>query len=700
MGYDEEKDDRRSRRSRARQPVKRMGDHDANRRRNEKPGYQTSGLNLITDSFSGQDKSGKASYGSGRRENHFSEQRELDASWGNRESRSAHRRELDASLGSRAARRESAAADAADSHGSRPYSGGPETEGRRRRGASESRRKKREKEPVKTEKSSIYMDPAKRKDRKRKRKIRMILLEVVLLLGILAFGGYSYVTSRLDLMQRLPWDPDDIKNIEISEEKQEQMRGYWTVAIFGVDSRNSSVGKGNNSDVNLLCNINQDTGEIRLVSVFRDTYLNISDKNQYNKLNAAYLQGGPEQAVKALNKNLDLDIDDYATFNWKAVADAINILGGIDMEITKAEFYYINAFISETVKATGVPSTQLKSAGMNHLDGVQAVAYGRLRLMDTDYARTERQRKVIELAFEKAKKADWATLNNVVQTVFPQVATSVDISDILTMGRNITKYHITETMGFPNARGEVTFSRKGACVIPQTLEKNVTELHRFLFGDENYTPTPAVRAISQKIASDSGLAKDAKPIDSVGTNGGSIPKTTVSPEDSLEESTESGESESAPEQSWENETADETGESSHYPGETDAQGNMVFPSGGHGTQPESTAHPGTSGRPGTTDPVNGSEPGTESGTSGDPEGQQRPEGTTGETKETEIPRPGTGVSGGSGQGTGSQGGRPSESTGAASGNTGSTGQSGSPDGNRNPGVNTDTGIIIDPRNGF
>lgn len=661
MGYDEEKVDRQSRRSRARQPVKRMGDHDTNRRRKERPGYQTSGLNLITDSFSGQERSGKNGYSQKRWDPGFS-----------RESRGSERRELDASLGNRAGRRSS--------------------------GSSESRRRKQEKESVKTDKSSIYMDPAKRRDKKRKRKIRMILLEVVLLMGILVFAGYSYVTSKLDLMQRLPWDPDDIKNIEISEEKQEQMRGYWTVAVFGVDSRNSSVGKGNNSDVNLLCNINQDTGEIRLVSVFRDTYLNISDKNQYNKLNAAYLQGGPEQAVKTLNKNLDLDIDDYATFNWKAVADAINILGGIDVEITKAEFYYINAFISETVKATGVPSTQLKSAGMNHLDGVQAVAYGRLRLMDTDYARTERQRKVIALAFEKAKKADWATLNNVVQTVFPQVATSADIGDILAMGRNITKYHITETTGFPNARGEVTFSRKGACVIPQTLEKNVTELHKFLFGDENYTPTPMVRSISQKIVSDTGLAKDAKPIDSVGTSGGSIPKTTVSAEESLEESKESAESESGTEQSGETGTGTETGESGRYPGETDAQGNMVFPSGGHGTEEESTGPLETSGRPGITESEKETESGT--GTSSGPEGQQRPGGMVDETKEPEIPRPGTGVSGGAGQGMAGNGGHPAESTGAASGNTGGTGQNGGPDGNRNPGVNTDTGIIIDPRNGF
>lgn len=166
------------------------------------------------------------------------------------------------------------------------------------------------------------------------------------------------------------------------------------------------------------------------------------------------MQGGPEQVVKALNRNLDIDIDDYATFNWKAVADAINILGGIDVEITKSEFYYINAFISETVKATGVASTQLKSAGMNHLDGVQAVAYGRLRLMDTDYARTERQRLVIAKAFEKAKQADIATLNSLVGNMFALCATNINEIDILKMVGNVNKYHLGETMGFPAARGE------------------------------------------------------------------------------------------------------------------------------------------------------------------------------------------------------------------------------------------------------
>uniref|UniRef100_UPI0032E4445B LCP family protein n=1 Tax=Lacrimispora sp. TaxID=2719234 RepID=UPI0032E4445B len=156
-------------------------------------------------------------------------------------------------------------------------------------------------------------------------------------------------------------------------------KGYWTIAIFGVDSRDGNLDKGALSDVEMLCNINKETGEIKLLSVYRDTYLKINSKGTYHKINEAYFKGGHKQAMEALNENLDLNIDDYATFNWKSVADAINILGGIDLEITDSEFAYINGFITETVNSTGVGSHQLKHAGMNHLDGVQAVAYARLR---------------------------------------------------------------------------------------------------------------------------------------------------------------------------------------------------------------------------------------------------------------------------------------------------------------------------------
>lgn len=362
--------------------------------------------------------------------------------------------------------------------------------------------------------------------RRRRRIIGMIIAECFALVFIF---GYAYVARLMNQVKRPVIDMEQVQNQDLDVVTMEKLKGYWTIAIFGVDARDNAIEKSTNSDVNIICNINLETGEIKLVSLFRDTYLNISKDGSYNKFNQAYFVGGPEQAMTALNRNLDLNITDYVTFNWKAVADAINILGGVDVELSKAEFYYINSFITETVKVTGVGSTPLTHAGMNHLDGVQAVAYGRLRLMDTDFARTERQRKVIKLAFEKAKTADFETLNRVLGTVFPQVSTSLWVDDIYISLKNINKYHLGETMGFPEARGDAKMGKKGACVIPQTLETNVVKLHQFLFGTEEYVPSETVKSISKKIAADSGMYKEGNYVKSVNTDGGVIqpPKTTA-----------------------------------------------------------------------------------------------------------------------------------------------------------------------------
>lgn len=596
MGYDDEAGSSQRHRSRARQPVKRPGAREPEYRKNrepryeepryresrsresqgrearnkeprhETPGYQVQELNLITDTF--------------KRDDDYSRQKHIN--------RPPDRKEKN--RGREKAGKQSAAAK----------QGG-----------------------------AAYHTPAQKKAQKRKRKILIILLEFIILVSVVVFAAYSYLSNGMRSMERLPWNPGEIKNPEISQEKQEQMKGYWTIAVFGVDSRNDSVGKGNNSDVNIICNINQDTGEIKLVSVFRDTYLNINDKNSYNKINSAYLQGGPDQTVKALNKNMDLDIDDYVTFNWKAVADAINILDGIDVELTKSEFYYINAFVTETVKATGVPSTPVEHAGLVHLDGVQAVAYGRLRLMDTDYARTERQRKIISLAFDKAKKADWATLNNIIQTVFPQVSSSVGLPDILMMGRDIGKLHLGESTGFPADRSDANMGSKGACVIPQTLESNVKDIHRFLFGDEDYVTTDMVRTISKKIISDTGLAKKEKP---AATESASEPKaTTESGTDrtkdpsgaSHRESDNSREYGTYHESGSSNSTADGRpggGASGWEKWETDEDGNLIDPalkeSGGGAVKPGTgqtkpgtgTTKPSTeTTKPGMTTPTTGRE---------------------------------------------------------------------------------------------
>lgn len=301
--------------------------------------------------------------------------------------------------------------------------------------------------------------------------------------------------------------------------------GYWTIAVFGVDSRDGNTGKGALSDVEMLCSIHKKTGEIRLLSVFRDTYLRIDQKEDFDKINEAYFLGGPEQAMNALEDNLDLQIDDYATFNWKAVVDAINVLGGVDIDITDKEFAYINSFITETVNSTGVGSYQLEHSGMNHLDGVQAVAYARLRLMDTDFNRTERQRKVLGQAMEKAKNSDLKTLTTLIGTVYPQIKTSVGVDNLAGMAKNAKKYYISQTSGFPFSHQEIKIGKK-ACVVPTTLESNVVQLHSFLYNTENYVPSENLKSISSHIIEVSGFGDPGKDTESgknvgaEGNNGG------------------------------------------------------------------------------------------------------------------------------------------------------------------------------------
>ncbi|MEY8337284.1 LCP family protein [Lachnospiraceae bacterium 62-35] len=334
--------------------------------------------------------------------------------------------------------------------------------------------------------------------RRHRRKKRIFLLVEIIALFLLAAIIFSTIKKKND-------------------------DGYLTIAVFGVDSRDGKLGKGTLSDVEMLFCINKETGEVKIVSVFRDTYLKISSKGEYHKINKAYSQGGPKQAVAALEENLDIQIDSYATFNWKAVVDAINILGGVDVEISEAEFAYINSFITETVDSTNVGSHHLEHAGMNHLDGVQAVAYARLRLMDTDFNRTARQRKIVELAMEKAKNADWATRNNVLVTVFPQISTNIGIDDIIPMAKRIGDYHIVETTGFPFSR-ESKMIGKMDCVIPTTLESNVVQLHQLLFNDTDYKAPSSVKKISSRIAEESGLTEAGENAAPAGTGGGRLPK--------------------------------------------------------------------------------------------------------------------------------------------------------------------------------
>mgnify|MGYP000411741525 CR=1 FL=1 len=300
------------------------------------------------------------------------------------------------------------------------------------------------------------------RERRRKRKKKWPMLLIFLLLAVTAYGSFLYL---------------------------HRPTGIWTVAVFGVDSRDGNTKKAL-ADVQMVCTLDRETGEIRLASVFRDTYLKIElQGNVTIKLNEAYFKGGQKQAVDALEENLDLKIDDYAAFNWKAVAEAINVLGGIDLEITPAEFKYINGFITETVNSTGIGSTQLKQAGANHLDGVTGGSLQPSAAYGYGFSAYRAPKEGDCSGVGKARQADAGTLTNLAKAILPQISTSVGIEDVLPLVKDIDQLHIADTAGFPFSR-ETKRVGKMDCVIATTLESNVIQLHQFLYGEDTpYHPS-------------------------------------------------------------------------------------------------------------------------------------------------------------------------------------------------------------------
>lgn len=343
---------------------------------------------------------------------------------------------------------------------------------------------------------------------KRKKKwIAIFSIEAVLLLLILIC---VYVLNKWNRIQPPSYEEKDIVPVtnKLEDEVVKIMKGYTTYAVFGVDARNNeNLGKGNHGDVVMIVSVNNDTGEIRIASVFRDTYLCISDdESEYGRMTRAYFTGGPQNAINTLNKNFDLQIKDYVTVNWAAVALAINDLGGVDIDVPSSMFgehMYLNSYIDATVKATGIGSHELKKPGLQTLDGIQAVAYSRVRYIDNDFERTRRQREVVEKMFEKAKKANLATLDRLTNHVMENISTNMTLPQVISLLPSIFKFDIVEQAGFPlqEHRGRIIVN-KADMVCPATLEDTARDLHEFLYEDMEYEPSAAVKKISKKIEND------------------------------------------------------------------------------------------------------------------------------------------------------------------------------------------------------
>lgn len=345
------------------------------------------------------------------------------------------------------------------------------------------------------------MSIKKRNNKKSRRKKRVIILLIEIIV-LLLLSGVGYAMVKYNKFQVVNLGNDDIK-VNSGAKKQ----GYTTVALFGGDSREGALEEGTHTDCIIIAAINNKTKEVKMASVYRDT-LTEQMNNQLKKANNAYFVGGPKDAINMLNKNFDLTIEDYATVDFKALADAIDLLGGIDIDVKEEEIEYINEFVYETGQVAKKEAYFVHESGVQTLDGVQATTYARIRsTAGGDYTRTERQRLVIDKVFEKAKKTNLKTLNKIVDKVFPQVSTSFTLPELVKLASGMASYKIGETTGFPMEVTDGNFDGVGSIVVPVGLVENVEELHEFLYPDKDYEVTETVKGIAAKIEDFTGITR-------------------------------------------------------------------------------------------------------------------------------------------------------------------------------------------------
>ncbi len=356
-----------------------------------------------------------------------------------------------------------------------------------------------------TSKASVKKASGKKERKRRKAKIITFAIEAVILLFLLLAW---YILDRTELLSDVVYDGNVVKDSinDLTEETLETMGEYTNIALFGLDTRKAgSLSKGNRSDTIMVASINNKTKDIKIVSLYRDTYLNLAN-DKYRKCNEAYSIGGPEQAMAMLNMNLDLNIEYYMSVDFLALSEVVDLLGGIKIEVDQYEIEHLNNYTVETSKVTGKSTTRLKSTGIQLLDGVQATSYCRIRYGGgDDFKRTERQREVLETIAEKAKTMSASQLDSIIKAVFPMCATNMSIDQLLGFAKDALSYDILGTSGFPFDLVTDSVGSAGSCVIPVDMEKNVSELHKYLFEVEGYTPSETVIKISNKIKNDTGV---------------------------------------------------------------------------------------------------------------------------------------------------------------------------------------------------
>ena len=337
-------------------------------------------------------------------------------------------------------------------------------------------------------------------------KIFLIIL-LVLVIFILGLGvaGYTFVNGKIGKMQK---ENIDTTAVGINEDTKEELKGYRNIALLGIDSRADDYGPGNRSDCIIIASLNQETNAVKLISVYRDTYVYVTENGtkRLDKITHAYSYGGAQNTLKSLNEAMDLNITEFVTVNFDAVIAAVDSLGGVYIDIDESEIKYVNDYIDATSESSRVKSSHITHSGRQKLDGVQAVSYTRVRYTaGGDYKRTERMRTVVEAMLSKAKTLNVGQLNSFADTILPKIRTNISTSEIWGLIPKLASFKVTESIGWPYETKGITLDRWYG--VPVTLKSNVERLHKEAFEQEDYEASDTVKEMSAAIVKKTGYSK-------------------------------------------------------------------------------------------------------------------------------------------------------------------------------------------------
>ena len=370
--------------------------------------------------------------------------------------------------------------------------------------AEKAKKKEENKAKRKARKEAKKVKKAEKKANKRRGSKAFLIIVLILVLTLVSIIGVTvwYVWDKLNKVTQVDIN---IHDVGMTRDEDEDITGYRNIVLFGVDSREDEYSIGNRSDCIIILSINNQSDEAKVFSVYRDTYLDIQGHG-LDKLTHAYSYGEAPLTMETLNNNLDLNIKEFVAVNFNSLASAINKIGGVTIDVKSDEINYLNQCAKVTSNSTGIATKEVTATGPQKLDGVQAVAYSRIRSTEGgDYKRTERMRTVLVAMMEEAKNKSIFELTEIANEILPHIYTNVSPVEILSLLPKLSKIDLNDNIGWPYESKGITFDRWYG--VPVTLESNVERLHKELFGQEDYIVPDNIKEISNRIIEKTGYTK-------------------------------------------------------------------------------------------------------------------------------------------------------------------------------------------------